>query len=81
VPSRDPRPAQQRLRSDFPKRYPGLSVGITSSHKDANLVEEGLDLAIRIGVLEDSPLVVRKLANLRGRPHMVLQPGSSRQLD
>jgi DNA-binding transcriptional LysR family regulator len=25
---------------DLPKRYPGLSVGITSSHKDANLVEE-----------------------------------------
>ena len=34
---------------DFPKRYPGLSVGITSSHKDTNLVVEGLDLAIRIG--------------------------------
>jgi len=50
---------------DFLKRYPGLSVDITSSHKHVNLAEEGLDLAIRIGVLEDSPLVVRKLAPSR----------------
>jgi DNA-binding transcriptional LysR family regulator len=30
-----------------------------------NLVDEGLDLAIRIGALEDSALVVRKLASSR----------------
>ena len=50
---------------DFLKRYPGLSVDITLSPKHVNLVEEGLDLAIRIGVLEDSPLVVRRLARSR----------------
>ena len=49
----------------FLKRYPELSVDITLSPAHVNLVDEGLDLAIRIGVLEDSPLVVRKLAPSR----------------
>lgn len=46
----------------FLQRYPDLAVDITLSPKHVNLVDEGLDLAIRIGVLEDSPLVVRRLA-------------------
>ena len=49
----------------FLKRYPELSVDITLSPAHVNLVDEGLDLAIRIGVLEDSPLVVRRLAPSR----------------
>ena len=49
----------------FLERYPDLSVDIALSPRHVNLVEEGLDLAIRIGVLEDSPLVVRKLAPSR----------------
>jgi DNA-binding transcriptional LysR family regulator len=49
----------------FLKRYPELSVDITSSAAHVNLVDEGLDLAIRIGVLADSPLVVRRLAPSR----------------
>ena len=49
----------------FLKRYPELSVDITLSPAYANLVGEGLDRAIRIGVLEDSPLVVRRLAPSR----------------
>jgi DNA-binding transcriptional LysR family regulator len=49
----------------FLRRYPELSVEISLSSTHVNLVDEGLDLAIRIGVLEDSPLVVRKLAPSR----------------
>jgi len=49
----------------FLQRYPDLSVDIALSPAHVNLVDEGLDLAIRIGVLEDSPLVVRKLAPSR----------------
>tara|TARA_B110000444_G_C18745093_1_gene549873 strand:- start:648 stop:1196 length:549 start_codon:yes stop_codon:yes gene_type:complete len=35
------------------------------SDRRIDLVEEGLDLAIRIGTLEDSSLMVRKLASVR----------------
>src|SRR5437879_9633541 len=47
---------------DFLKRYPDLGIDISLSPAHVNLVDEGLDLAIRIGALEDSALVVRKLA-------------------
>jgi DNA-binding transcriptional LysR family regulator len=50
---------------DFLKRYPDLSIDIALSEKHVNLVDEGLDLAIRIGALADSALVVRKLAPSR----------------
>jgi DNA-binding transcriptional LysR family regulator len=49
----------------FLKRYPDLAIDIKLSAAYVNLVDEGLDLAIRIGVLEDSALVARKLASSR----------------
>jgi DNA-binding transcriptional LysR family regulator len=49
----------------FLARYPDLGVDISLSAAHVDLVDEGLDLAIRIGVLEDSPLVVRRLAPSR----------------
>ena len=49
----------------FLKRYPELAVDIALSAKHVSLVDEGLDLAIRIGVLEHPPLIVRKLAPSR----------------
>jgi DNA-binding transcriptional LysR family regulator len=49
----------------FVKRYPDLALDIALSPVHVNLVDEGLDLAIRIGALEDSPLVVRRLAPSR----------------
>lgn len=50
---------------EFLERYPGLAIDISLSAQHVNLVDEGLDLAIRIGVLADSPLVVRRLAPSR----------------
>jgi DNA-binding transcriptional LysR family regulator len=49
----------------FLKRYPELAIDINLSPAYVDLVDERLDLAIRIGVLEDSALVVRKLAPSR----------------
>lgn len=50
---------------DFLARYPELALDIALSPKPVNLVDEGIDLAIRIGVIEDPSLVVRRLAPSR----------------
>lgn len=43
------------------EKYPELQVDLTLSDSISNLVEEGFDVGIRIGVLMDSSLVARKL--------------------
>jgi DNA-binding transcriptional LysR family regulator len=50
---------------DFARLYPSLTVDIGLNDRVINLVEEGWDLAIRIGQLRDSSLVARKLAPIR----------------
>jgi DNA-binding transcriptional LysR family regulator len=46
-------------------RYPKLELDITLSDRVADLVEEGFDLAVRIGQLPASSLISRKLASTR----------------
>lgn len=46
-------------------RYPGLSVSLALEDRLAELVGEGIDLAIRIGGQGDSTIVMRKLADSR----------------
>ncbi len=45
---------------------PGMSVQVIISERDVDLVDERIDLAVRVGTLADSSLVVRKLANMEG---------------
>src|SRR5438128_6516625 len=49
----------------FLKSYPHLAIDIALSPAHVNLVDEKLDLAVRIGVLESSALVVRMVAPSR----------------
>ncbi|VVE46142.1 LysR family transcriptional regulator [Pandoraea capi] len=47
----------------FLERYPGISLDFRLTDRVVDLLEEGVDLAIRVGALRDSTLVARKLAS------------------
>lgn len=49
----------------FFERYPGISVRLHLRDRFVDLIEEGFDLALRIGELEDSTLVARRLSSMR----------------
>ena len=50
------------LVAAFLEEQPDLSVNLTLTDRFVDLVDEGFDLAIRIGALEDSSLIARRLA-------------------
>lgn len=51
--------------ADYRASHPEVGVELVLTDHPVDLVEEGLDLAIRVGALEDSSLVARKLAETR----------------
>ncbi len=51
--------------SEFLGRYPEVSIELELSDRFIDIGEEGFDLAIRIGTLEQSSLIARKLATTR----------------
>ncbi|RVU13985.1 LysR family transcriptional regulator [Methylobacterium oryzihabitans] len=46
----------------FRERYPKLAVDLRLGDRFADLIEEGIDVAIRVGELSDSRLISRRLA-------------------
>lgn len=53
------------LMAEYLRRYPEVQAQLLLSDRWINLVEEGVDLAIRIGALPDSGLVSRVLGRTR----------------
>ncbi|SAL87144.1 LysR family transcriptional regulator [Caballeronia arvi] len=49
----------------FLRQFPGVTVELRMTDQIVDLVDEGIDLAIRIGALKDSTLVAKKLASNR----------------
>jgi DNA-binding transcriptional LysR family regulator len=45
------------------RRHPGLQIDLTLTSRRVDLVEEGIDLAIRAGRLQDSTLMSRRLGD------------------
>ena len=70
------------LVNNFASKYPDLSIEMLLSNQQFDLIENGFDLAIRLGVLEDSSLMAKRLSSRkqyvcaspdylarRGQPH------------
>ncbi|MEH6419629.1 LysR family transcriptional regulator [Pseudomonas sp. CGJS7] len=53
------------LLPEFQRRYPAVRLSVNLNDERLDLIASGMDLAIRIGPLDDSSLVARKLADNR----------------
>jgi DNA-binding transcriptional LysR family regulator len=61
------------LVARFVRHHPDIHVEMVLTGRVVNLVEEGIDLAIRAGKLDDSSLVARKVGSLEAR--LLASPG------
>jgi DNA-binding transcriptional LysR family regulator len=50
---------------DFAQAFPDIQLDVNFSDRVVNLVDEGFDLAVRIGSPSDSSLIARKLCDMR----------------
>jgi DNA-binding transcriptional LysR family regulator len=70
------------LLARFMADNPRVTIDVTLLDREFNLVEEGIDLAIRIGPLRDSNLIVRRLGSLlwvvSGAPSYLRRRGTPR---
>lgn len=49
---------------DFLDRYPGIEIMLGSTDRAVDLIEDGVDCALRVGTLGDSRLIARPIAKL-----------------
>jgi DNA-binding transcriptional LysR family regulator len=63
------------LLGAFQTEYPELSLALSFTDRYVDLVEEGIDVAIRIGALQDSSLIARRVTqtDIR-RSHLLRHP-------
>ncbi len=53
-----------RLLGEFMVRHPDVSLHLTLTNRVVDMAEDGIDLAFRVGTIEDSSLIVRRLLSL-----------------
>ena len=54
-----------RTLNEFMAEHPAIEFDLDLNDREVNLVEEGFDMAVRIGVLRDSNLLARRLGKAR----------------
>lgn len=64
VPSRIARRLIVPVLPELLRRHPRLQIGLGSSDRSIDLVQEGVDCAVRVGTLHDSSLAVRPIGRL-----------------
>ena len=71
--------------AEFSRRHPKVKVDVVVSSRTLNLVEEGIDLAVRAGRLHDSSLVAKRIgaseARMFAAPSYVKRHGAPRTLE
>jgi len=55
------------LLGDFQTQYPDIKLAVSFDDRYVDLIDEGIDVAVRFGPLQDSTLVARRLAETRFR--------------
>ncbi|MEC9482465.1 MAG: LysR family transcriptional regulator [Halomonas sp.] len=53
------------LANDFQRLHPQLEIRMDFTNRQVDLIDEGFDVAIRMGVLKDSSLIARRLCERR----------------
>jgi DNA-binding transcriptional LysR family regulator len=66
--------------TSFLRKYPDVQVDVTLTDNNINMIDEGIDLALRIGPLSDSGLVARRVGEVKlvvvGSPGYLCQRGT-----
>jgi len=74
-----------RILADFLKAHPLVTAEVEYANRYVDLVAEGFDLAVRLGVLADNRLIARKLCHRRrvlcASPAYLAQYGEPRHVD
>lgn len=69
--------------ADFMRQYPQVDIDLSLTDRFVNLVEEGIDVAVRIGARGDSSLIARRLGSFRrvvcGAPAYLADLGEPRE--
>lgn len=64
VPSRIARRLIAPALPELLRRHPRLRIGLGSTDRSIDLVQEGVDCAVRVGSLDDSSLAVRPIGRI-----------------
>jgi len=71
------------LLGAFQARYPDIALRVTFNDRYVDLIEEGIDVSIRFGVLQDSSLIARRLSGAQlsvvGAPRYFAKHGTPKR--